>query len=399
MRVPLRVHVHVCDISRSFARVALLTLLALPVLAVTARLARAQSPGDSIVPVTGFVRGADGLGIANAEVSITPKSTPGAPITLGRRIFTDDSGSFKLTGVPSGAATIVVRRIGYTPITLETPLPPPVPLAFQLQATAQTLRAVVVEERRRVYEGWLADFNRRRDMGFGRYITRSQIDARNATRASDLVRMIPGVQVSNSMRGTSLSIRGSRCQPLMWIDGSPAYAGPVDIDVFQPNSLDGIEIYSGPATVPVELRGPRGEERCGVIAIWSRMPERRPKQSKRKPVTADELNKLIASATVYTAEQVDRAVQVDSGVPVEPFYPDSMKATRTPGSAIVEFVVDPEGRVETETVSVVVASHPQFGRAARDAVWSARFVPAVLGGRPVRQVVQLPIEFKLAVRK
>ena len=86
--------------------------------------------------------------------------------------------------------------------------------------------------------------------------------------------------------------------------------------------------------------------------IWSRMPERKPRQSKKKAVTAEELNALIASATVYTADQVDRAAQVDSAVPVEAYYPDSLKSNHVSGVAVVEFVVDTEGRVETETINV-----------------------------------------------
>jgi TonB family protein len=209
-----------------------------------------------------------------------------------------------------------------------------------------------------------------------------------------MLRTIPGVQISANPTGSSISMRGARCQPLVWVDGAPALSGPLDVDIFAPFTLDGIEVYKGVSEVPVELRGPRGEERCGVIALWSRMPDRQPKKSKRKPVTAEELNRLIASATVYTADQVDRPARADSSVMLEPIYPDSLKQAHTSGSAIVEFVVDTEGRVEPETISVVVASHPAFARAARDAAPSARFIPAFHQGHAVRQVVQLPVEFQ-----
>lgn len=382
--------------------------LAAPLLVVAAPVARAQSNAqgngsasgptaaqttDSAVTVAGRVRGPDGFGIANAEVTITPRPA-GAPVTLARRIYSDDSGAFRFPALPRGPASLSVRRIGFKPTTLETTIPAESPLAVRLEPTPQTLSAVVVQDRRRVYDGPLGEFNRRRDFGFGRFITRGQIDERNAIRTTDLLRMIPGVQVINGIRGTTLRIRASRCDPLVWVDGTPALAGYFDIDTFTPSSLDGIEIYNGVSEVPVELRGPRGEERCGVVAVWTRMPERRPRQSKRKPVTAEELNALIASATVYTADQVDRPAQADSAAPVEAFFPDSMRATKTSGMAVVEFVVDTEGRVETETISVVQASHPAFARAAREAVFSARFVPALLRGRTVRQLVQLPVEFQ-----
>jgi len=315
-------------------------------------------------------------------------------VTLARRLYSDDSGTFKFPALPRGPATLAVRRIGFKPVTVETELPFATPLAVRLESTSQALSAVVIQEKRRHYEGPLADFNRRRDFGMGRFLTAGQIDARNAIRTTDLLRGVPGVQVFNGLRGTSLRLRGSRCDPLVWIDGTPALAGYFDIDAFAPNSLGGIEVYNGVSEVPVELRGPRGEERCGVVAVWSRLPERRPKQSKRKPMTAEEINALLASATVYTAEQVDRPVVVDSQVPVEAYYPDSLKQSKLSGVAVVEFVVDTEGRVETETINVVLASHPGFARAAREAVFSARFIPALLRGRAVRQIVQLPIQFQ-----
>jgi TonB family protein len=353
---------------------------------------------DSLVTVEGRVRGPDGLAIASAEVTITPKPS-GNVVTLARRLYSDDSGAFKFPALPRGPATLAVRRVGFKPVSIETSLPFPQTMSVLLESTAHALSPVVVQDRRRNYDGPLADFNRRRDFGIGRFITAGQIDSRNAMRTTDLLRSIPGVQVVSGIRGTTLRLRGSRCDPLVWIDGSPALAGYFDIDAFSPNSLSGIEIYNGVSEVPVELRGPRGEERCGVIAVWSRMPERRPRKSKNKPVTAEELNALIASATVYTAEQVDRAAQVDSEMPVEAYYPDSLKQNKVSGVAVVEFVVDTVGRVETETISVVLASHPGFARAAREAVFSAHFIPALLRGRPVRQIVQLPMRFQAAAGK
>lgn len=352
---------------------------------------------DSMVAVAGTVRGPDGIGLAGAEVTLTPKPVPGL-ITMARRIFTDDSGSFRVPSMPVGVTAVAVRRIGFKPVLLEATLPSETPLFILLDPGVQTLSKVVVRDRQRDYTGPLADFNRRRDMGMGKFITRAEIDRRNAMRTTDMLRMIPGIAVYQGPGGSSMSIRNSRCQPLVWIDGTPALSGPLDVDIFAPFTLDGIEVYKGPSEVPVELRGPRGEERCGVIALWSRMPERQPKKSKRKPVTAEELNALIASATVYTADQVDRPARADSSVMIEPVYPDSLRAARTAGMAVVEFVVDAEGRVETETISVVLASHPAFGRAARDAAPSARFIPALLRGQAVRQVVQIPVEFQATMR-
>jgi TonB family protein len=318
-------------------------------------------------------------------------------VTMGRKTITDDSGTFRIPTIPEGAATIAVRRIGFRPTTIETAVPSTVPLAFALEPMAVQLGKVVVQDRRARYEGPHAAFNRRRDMGFGRFITRDDIEKRQALRTTDLLRTIPGVMVSPGRTGQSVvRLRSNNCSPLVWLDGSPALAGYLDIDAFDPNTLEGMEVYSGVGTVPVELRGPRGEERCGVIALWSRLAEPRPKRSKQKPVTADQLAALVASATVYTADQVDQPAQPDPEEPLQPYYPDSLKAAKAAGHVVLEFVVDTLGNVETETIGVVLSTHPRFAESARNAVWRASFTPAVRQGRRVRQLVQLPVHFEVA---
>ena len=67
----------------------------------------------------------------------------------------------------------------------------------------------------------------------------------------------------------------------------------------------------------------------------------------------------------------------------------------TPGEAVVEFVVDEQGRVGENDFGVVFATHPDFAHAVRKAVLAARFVPAERGGRPVRQLVRQRFEFPL----
>jgi TonB family protein len=384
------------------AIVALLTLAAAPV-ALPAP-AAAQTPpaatpaSNAVVNVLGVVRSADGTPLVGAEVVLTPRlSAPG--VTMGRKTITDDSGTFRIPSIPEGAATIAVRRLGFKPATIETPVPSTVPLAFALEPTAVQLSKVVVQDRRGRYEGPMANFNRRRDLGFGRFITRDDIEKRQALRTTDLLRTLPGVMVSPGRTGISqIRLRSNNCPPFIWLDGSPALAGYLDVDAFDPGTLAGIEVYNGVGTVPVELRGPRGEERCGVIALWSRTAEPRPRRPKRKPVTADELAALVASATVYTADQVDQPAKPDDDEPLEPYYPDSLKATKTPGHVVLEFVVDTLGNVETETIGIVLSTHPRFAESARNAVWRASFTPAIRQGRRVRQLVQLPIHFQVATK-
>ncbi|MDF1501546.1 TonB family protein [Roseisolibacter sp. H3M3-2] len=361
------------------------------------RLPRGPAPPgaqDTTGTVAGTVRGPGGTLVVGAEVVLTPQRGPGGGAVVARRVFTDDEGRFRVTGMPNGKATVAVRRIGYRPATRDLDVPATEGLALALDAVPQALSTVVVKDRRVRYTGWAAPFYQRRDRGMGRYVGKEEIDRRNAMRTTDVLRVVPGMAIQTGMGGSRIRFRGSRCDPLVWIDGTPALSGYFDVDNLQPNSLEGIEVYSGVATVPVELRGPRGEEACGVIALWTRVPEPRRKGPK-KVYTAEDLAALVASATVFTADQVDQAAAADSTNPIAPYYPDALRRARTAGDAVVEFVVDTAGVPELGTVGIVAASHPAFGVAARDAVSSARFSPAVKDGKPVRQLVQVPLKFEL----
>ena len=373
---------------------ALAALAALAAALLAAPLPAAQAQADTTGTISGVVRGPGGVSIVGAEVVLTPVRGPGAGTVIARRVFTDDGGRFQVGGMPNGRASVAVRRIGYRPSVREVDVPLVAALALSLEAVPQTMAAVVVKDRRVRHTGWAAQFYERRERGMGRYIGKEELDRRNAIRTTDVLRGVPGLAISSSMRGSAIRIRGSRCDPLIWIDGTPALAGYLDIDNFQPNSLEGIEVYSGVSTVPVELRGPRGEESCGVIALWSRMPEPR-RRGPKKVYTADDLATLVASATVYTADQVDQAAAPDSASPIAPYYPEALKRARTAGDVLIEFVVDTAGVPELGTVGIVAASHPAFGIAARDAVAAARFTPAFRAGKPVRQLVQVPVRFEL----
>ena len=348
-----------------------------------------SSPAEpTFVTLTGVVRSKGaGTPVSGAEVSFIVGP-------MQRRTTTGDDGVFTLPNVPQGAVKLSVRRIGFRPDSFHATAPA-TQLALVVEPIPQKLSAVVVNSRKRgPYTGPHADFLRRMDNGHGKYITREDIVKRNAMRSTDLLRTIPGVWIVGD-RGSGMQVprfRNSQCNPLIWIDGAPAYAGYFDIDAISPETLEGMEIYPGTASTPMELRGRNGEERCGVIALWTRMPTRAPKQ-KGKRVTAEELAAFVAAAQLYTAEQVDVAVRPDSTEPVIPIYPDSLKRAKVGGAATVEFVVDTAGQVETETIGLVTATHPLFASAARDAIRRASFYPAQRQGRFVRQLVQLTVEF------
>ena len=78
-----------------------------------------------------------------------------------------------------------------------------------------------------------------------------------------------------------------------------------------------------------------------------------------------------------------------------PVYPDILRQAGVEGQALVSFVVDTTGRVDVTSFKVVRATHDLFVKAVRDALPRMQFIPAELGDRKVRQLVQQPFSFAI----
>ena len=102
---------------------------------------------------------------------------------------------------------------------------------------------------------------------------------------------------------------------------------------------------------------------------------------------------MVASLLIYTADQVDTPAVVVPGRPLHVNYPPALFAEKLAGTAVAEFVVGADGRVEEETFGVVSSTHPLFTEAVKQAVETAAFRAAVKGGRHVRQLVHIPVRF------
>lgn len=370
------------------ARRALAGTLALAALAAGAP-ARAQVAGTTgglqTGGVTGVVRDTAGAPLAGVQVMVAG---------LFGRGGTGSDGSFTLVAIPIGDRRVIVRRLGFRPETVSVTVPGGgrAEVNVRMMPVPQQIAAVVVEAGRPQFRGRLREFYERRDHGMGRYFTAEDIDKRNPQVVTDLLRSVPGLQLTRRGSTSVVTFRNQRCTPLIWLDGAAASTGYLDVDAFQPNTLAGIEVYAGPATVPPELMGVRGAGSCGVIALWTRLQTPLGREPKRK-VSAQELANLVASVRLYSVDQVDVPAAPDTTAPVRPIYPDSLQLAGVDGRVLVEFVVDTTGEADLDTFGEILSTHPLFTRAVQRAVGAAHFTPARLDGRAVRQVVQLPIVF------
>ena len=98
---------------------------------------------------------------------------------------------------------------------------------------------------------------------------------------------------------------------------------------------------------------------------------------------------------VYFEYQVEKPVVPDTGSRA-PLYPQELRTAGIEGQAIVEFVVDTTGRADVSSFKVLRVSDERFLEPIRVALPQMRWVPAQVGGRKVKQLVQQPFLFALA---
>ena len=78
-----------------------------------------------------------------------------------------------------------------------------------------------------------------------------------------------------------------------------------------------------------------------------------------------------------------------------PMYPASLRAARVEGAVLAQFVVNTDGKVDMATFKVLRTADPLFAEAVRASLVEMQFMPAMVGGRAVKQLAQQPFQFSL----
>ena len=107
---------------------------------------------------------------------------------------------------------------------------------------------------------------------------------------------------------------------------------------------------------------------------------------------------LVQAAVVenqtYFEYQVEKPVMPAPGSP-SPRYPDILKSAGVEGEVVVAFTVDTTGRADMSTLKILKSTHELFAAAVKSAMPSMRFLPAEVGGKKVKQLVQQPFVFNI----
>jgi hypothetical protein len=227
--------------------------------------------------------------IAEAEVTVLRTSL---------KVRTGANGRFRITNMPAGQYLIIVRRLGYHPTSGVVAVPPndTLRLSYALTRAPQGLDTVRVVTERRSFK--MMEFEDRRKFGEGQFLTQDQIDKHNSVFVSDLLRFffrgvtvleaVGGVGAGGQVQEFATSSRGyggvetlgssadpktqvvvpTRCYMKVIVD-EVAMPTPFDLALLpSPREIAGIELYTGPATIPVRFNGL--DSRCGLILIWTK---------------------------------------------------------------------------------------------------------------------------------
>ena len=96
----------------------------------------------------------------------------------------------------------------------------------------------------------------------------------------------------------------------------------------------------------------------------------------------------------YFDFQVEKPVVMAPGA-TGPSYPDMLRSAGIEGTVLAQFVVDTTGRAEMATFKVLKSDNDLFSNSVKNALQRMKFLPAEVGGRRVKQLVQQPFQFSL----
>jgi hypothetical protein len=213
---------------------------------------------------------------------------PSANVTIlssSVRVETGDNGRFRILRVPAGRYLVIVRRLGFAPVSavVQVRSDDTLRLSYALEPAPQTLGSVVVTEERRSRR--MAEFDYHRKLGFGEFMAQDDIEKHNFGQVTDVMRLFHSINVVGgavdghgagglydhfavTARGKTTMI-GNECSALtVLVDGVPMPT-PFNLDLLPPpRDLAGIEVFARPATTPAQyLPYDRG---CGLILVWTK---------------------------------------------------------------------------------------------------------------------------------
>lgn len=202
------------------------------------------------------------------------------------RLFTSRGGRFRISDVAAGHYIVIVRRIGFRPISqlVEVRENDTLHLVYELEPLPKNLLDTVRIIAERTSRD-LQEFEVRRIQGVGEFLTREQVARRGSVELVDLLRGFRSISIASDPTkgigvpeqiaynrrdfGNFLTQGPGTCPMQVIVDGAPM-PGAFDLSLGpRVSEIAGIEVYAGPSTVPPRFQGI--DLRCGLILIWTRV--------------------------------------------------------------------------------------------------------------------------------
>lgn len=188
--------------------------------------------------------------------------------SVADRATTAENGSFTLRARWRGGYWVRVERPGYHAVESRPfYLNRAESLAIRLETVPEVaeIEGVTVLASRRQNRNY-ASFLERRGAGWGRFLGPEELETRNAVSLAHIVApMSPQLSLGAGGGLVTRTRAGGSCTPSFFIDGQRT-----DWDLFDglpPSLVRGIEVYTDPIFVPVELQ--TGFSQCGAIVVWT----------------------------------------------------------------------------------------------------------------------------------
>ena len=247
--------------------------------------------------LTGLVSDERGLPVVGAAVTLP---------AMKQSVFSNDSGYYRLEGVPAGVIEVRVRQIGYR----ESSEVLTIPSGVGTVEHNVVLRSVATLDTIEVTAGaGLRDFEENRRIGLGRFLGAADMEKMGHRRLPEILASI-GVKSfrigSRAWIGSSRSVRsmglasggrmsncttlegypvreadrndpkknpGCGCFAQVWLDDVLLFSGDErgevpDINRLAPSSFEAIEYYQSAAQTP--MRYSRLNSECGVLVLHTR---------------------------------------------------------------------------------------------------------------------------------
>jgi hypothetical protein len=194
------------------------------------------------------------------------------------RAITDANGAFAFDRLPFGDHALSIEHIAYVGHRMALRVgDDDIDAIIRMAPAAIPLEPIIVTVFSRRLE--TVGFYERRKRGIGTFIDRKRIDQMNVNAASDLLRHVPGVRLvpqsrtrANQPLTATVGGRGN-CRYVFIVDGTRTLSD-FEMDNIAGPAMEGVEIYSGMADVPVAFKAHTtsvsGSTVCGVVVMWTR---------------------------------------------------------------------------------------------------------------------------------